>query len=301
MKFIDWEAYKKGLQQLKETTGENAANPPSPPRPIKVAEPPDQGAELLREQAQNAAQTARKLAAGNVGIHLGDLKGGGDAPVADYHAQPLLAAFQKHEQLQQKLGERLTQNYRQRLNLQAQADKQASDLQGRRQLQQERATQQLQLQQHRQLLDAVTQKQPDEQKQPVKTAAANTQKPAAARRNYSQGRGRAVEQPFRIADTDGQTLKGYWNLTPDEAAQILQTAIDLGDQAQLDYVARLSGAGSANRQTTTAQVLTLRQKALNGSASARQRMAQLLSAIIPSLKGKKVIDGILNARYERRK
>ena len=46
--------------------------------------------------------------------------------------------------------------------------------------------------------------------------------------------------------------------------------------------------------------MALRQKAMSGNASARQRMVQLLTAIIPSLRGKKVIDGILDARYERR-
>lgn len=298
MKFIDWEAYKKGLQQLKNANEAEPKTAPPQPKPTATAMPNDEGAELLKQQTHQAEQTARKFAAGNIGIHLGDVQGRGDAPVADYEPQPMFASFQKHAQLQRQLGDRLSQNYRQRLTLQSQADKQAAELEGRRQLQQERADLQLKQQQHRQLFDAAVQQEPEAQKQNTQPATKTQSKSTTVRKTYNTGRGRSAEQPFRIADTDGQTLKGYWNLTPDEAAQILQTAIDLGDQAQLDYVAQLSGADSANRQTTTAQVLSLRQKALNGNASARQRMAQLLSAIIPSLKGKKVVDGILNARYE---
>lgn len=299
MKMIDWEAYRKGLDELKKSTTDEPTAANAKPRLPASANTSDPGAELLRQQARQAGVVARNLAAGSVGLHLGDLAGGGDAPVADYNEKPVFEDFNKHDQLLRLLGDRLTQNYRQRLTLQDKADRQAAETTARRLLQNERAAQQLSLQQHRQLLDAAISTPAAAQKAAEKTA--KTGASTAARRTSTTGWTLASERPYRIADTDGQTLRGYWNLTPDEAAQILQTAIDLGDQAQLDYVARLMGAGTANRQTTSAQVMSLRQKALNGNASARQRMVQLLSAIIPSLKGKKLIDGILNARYERRR
>lgn len=297
-KMIDWEAYRKGLRELEKsgTPPDTLNHQPRLPPPDNQADP---GTELLRQQARNAGQTARSLAAGNVGLHLGDLLGAGDAPVADFNEKPVLEAFGKHDQLMRLLGDRLTQNYRQRLTLQDKADRQAAETTARRLLQNERAAQQLSLQQHRQLLDAATYKVPEPQQEAKKRNGTQPRGTTAAK-STGTARHRAGEQPFRIADTDGQHLMGYWNLTPDEAAQILQTAIDLGDQAQLDYVSRLTGGSATNRQTTTAQVMALRQKAMSGNASARQRMVQLLTAIIPSLRGKKVIDGILDARYERR-
>ena len=299
MKMIDWEAYRKGLDELKKSTTDEPTAANAKPRLPASANTADPGAELLRQQARQAGVVARNLAAGSVGLHLGDLAGGGDAPVADYKEKPVFEAFSKHDQLQRLLGDRLTQNYRQQLSLQAMADRQAAADEARAQRQLAHDAQLLKQQQHRLLLEAASSTPAAAQKAAEKTA--KTGASTAARRTSTTGRTLASERPYRIADTDGQTLRGYWNLTPDEAAQILQTAIDLGDQAQLDYVARLMGAGTANRQTTSAQVMSLRQKALNGNASARQRMVQLLSAIIPSLKGKKLIDGILNARYERRR
>lgn len=299
MKMIDWEAYRKGLDELKKSTTDEPTAANAKPRLPASANTSDPGAELLRQQARQAGVVARNLAAGSVGLHLGDLAGGGDAPVADYNEKPVFEAFNKHDQLQRLLGDRLTQNYRQQLSLQAMADRQAAADEARAQRQLAHDAQLLKQQQHRLLLEAAISTPAAAQKAAEKTA--KTGASTAARRTSTTGRTLASERPYRIADTDGQTLRGYWNLTPDEAAQILQTAIDLGDQAQLDYVARLMGAGTANRQTTSAQVMALRQKAMSGNASARQRMVQLLTAIIPSLRGKKVIDGILNARYERQR
>lgn len=111
-KMIDWEAYRKGLRELEksETQPDVANHQPRLPPPDNQTDP---GTELLRQQARNAGQTARSLAAGNVGLHLGDLLGAGDAPVADFNEKPVLDAFGKHDQLLRLLGNRLTQNYRQ--------------------------------------------------------------------------------------------------------------------------------------------------------------------------------------------
>lgn len=286
-RLIDWDAYRNLQQQLKEANPQPTSNTPN--HETDFQPPADNGTELLARQVQESASRLRTQALGNLGMQLGNLQGQGLAPVQREDPQPLLSAFKRHDQLREKLGDRLDQQYRQRLSLDAQHQKLLSE----QLLQQQKGEQQLQ----KQLLEAAT----NQTSETETSQSLPDTKPATPHRRTASGRGRTADRPFRIADTDGSTIKGYWNLTPDTAAQILQTAIDLGDQAQIDYVTRLAGTGSsADRKTTTARLMALQQKALMGNADARQRMASLLSAIIPSLRGKKVIDGILKANYSRK-
>lgn len=302
---IDWEAYKQGLRQLgtdgkaEEPAADPATTANSPREPTPPA--PDPGAELLARQASEARQQAQAWAWGSVGRHLGNLQGEGLAPThAEPEPQPPMAANRHLAELQRLLGERLHQNYQQRLKMDGDAQRRADQRQLQLDLNRQASGQAMQRQQQRQLFQAATQTLVSDPKAEA-AAEARAASAKAAKRQGGSGNRRKVEMPYSIADTDGKQVFGHWNLTADEAAQVLQTAVDLGDQAQLDYVAHLAGAdGNADRKATTARLLSLQQKALMGNADARQRMVRLLSAILPSLKGKRVIDGILEQRYVNR-
>lgn len=295
---IDWGAYKQGLAQLNSMN--HSAQPPSADIGNRARDhpPADEGTAELQKLADRQQKVAETLALGNVGQHLGDWQGRGLAPVKDDDGTKMVFdAMAHHDQLQRLLGERLHQNYSQRLKLGADADQQKTDNELKMGLQQLKGEQELQRLQHRQLFDAAVQTMVDDPKPP--TAPKTPEKTTVVRRTQGS-RGKSADKPFVIADTDGRQVFGHWNLTTDEAAQVLQTAIDLGDQAQLDYVSRLVGTDAgADRRTTTARLMALQQKALMGNADARQRMVQLLSAIIPSLKGRNVIDGILRPKYQK--
>lgn len=294
-KLIDWDAYKQGMEQLANTpVAETMPNERGrSPTPL-----PADGIDLLAEQTDTAADTARIVAMGHLGKQLGATQGQGDAPVQEEPAEPVFTAMKHHADLQRQLGNRLAENYRQHFRLEGQ--NLANE--ARRDLQQLKGDQQLQRQQQHDVLLASTQTATNSQGSSSgdfnqQLVADKPAPKAATHRGLVQ---RGANAPFRITDTDGQTVRGHWYLTPDEAAQVVQTAMDLGDQAQLDYVARLVGAEQGtDRQETSARLMALQQKALMGNADARMRMTQLLSAIIPSLKGRKLIDGILNSRYQK--
>ena len=104
---------------------------------------------------------------------------------------------------------------------------------------------------------------------------------AAGRGAGSRGAGGGNDR-YSIADTDGRSVRNMWVVSADEAAQIIQTAIDLGNDAQLDYIGGLVGAKDHSRRVSVRARLLLNQGMKSGSAG-HARTAPAASAIIPSL------------------
>ena len=263
---------------------------------------------VRRTDAERAAADVAVSAAADLGKSVGDLQGKGLPPVGR-NAPLLLPAMNRYDALRERYGGELRHLYDDRLR---QGERRAA---GNLQQNLLRQRGELTLENHLQqrLLDAATTSESVVNAQGtslfdsgVKRDAVLTDRGGRGGRGGSAagrgGRGAGGgNDRYSIADTDGRSVRGMWVVSADEAAQIIQTAIDLGNDAQLDYIGRLVGAKDHSRKGVSVRAQLLLNQGMKSGSAGHARTAQLLSAIIPSLRGKRVIDGILRRCYVGRR
>ena len=231
-------------------------------------------------------------------LALGDLTGKGDVNVSPSEMPAIIREQERQTQRKEQQTAVLQQqqeNLRLKLNHKENLQKQ-----------QQTATRQLQL--DKTAADAALKKelQSDKHQHQLKLAEIHASTKSAAKNSPTTKETQKTHAPlaltpFHITDTDGKQVHGYWSISPDTASQLIQTAIDLGDAAQMDYIRKLTGANpNADRRSVSAKALVLQNRMVSGQMGARSRMMALLSAIIPSLRGKGLIDGLLEASYVKR-
>jgi hypothetical protein len=263
---------------------------------------------VRRTDAERAAADVAVSAAADLGKSVGDLQGKGLPPVGR-NAPLLLPAMNRYDALRERYGGELRHLYDDRLR---QGERRAA---GHLQQNLLRQRGELTLENHLQqrLLDAATTSKSVVNAQGTSLFDSGVKRDAVLMgRGGGGGRGGSAagrggrgagggNDRYSIADTDGRSVRGMWVVSADEAAQIIQTAIDLGNDAQLDYIGRLVGAKDHSRKGVSVRAQLLLNQGMKSGSAGHARTAQLLSAIIPSLRGKRVIDGILRRCYVGRR
>lgn len=254
---------------------------------------------VRRTDAERAAADVAVSAAADLGKSVGDLQGKGLPPVGR-NAPLLLPAMNRYDALRERYGGELRHLYDDRLR---QGERRAA---GHLQQNLLRQRGELTLENHLQqrLLDAATTSKSVVNAQGTSLFDSGVKRDAVLTGGGRGGRGGSAgggNDRYSIADTDGRSVRGMWVVSADEAAQIIQTAIDLGNDAQLDYIGRLVGAKDHSRKGVSVRAQLLLNQGMKSGSAGHARTAQLLSAIIPSLRGKRVIDGILRRCYVGRR
>jgi hypothetical protein len=266
---------------------------------------------VRRTDAERAVADVAVSAAADLGKSVGDLQGKGLPPVGR-NAPLLLPAMNRYDALRERYGGELRHLYDDRLR---QGERRAAGhLQQNLLRQRGKLTLENHLQQR--LLDAATTSKSVVNERGTSLFDSGVKRDAVltdrggrgGRGGGGGGAGRGGRggvgggnDRYSIADTDGRSVRGMWVVSADEAAQIIQTAIDLGNDAQLDYIGRLVGAKDHSRKGVSVRAQLLLNQGMKSGSAGHARTAQLLSAIIPSLRGKRVIDGILRRCYVGRR
>jgi hypothetical protein len=254
---------------------------------------------VRRTDAERAAADVAVSAAADLGKSVGDLQGKGLPPVGR-NAPLLLPAMNRYDALRERYGGELRHLYDDRLR---QGERRAAGHLQQNLLRQ-RGEQTLENHLQQRLLDAATTSKSVVNAQGTSLFDSGVKRDAVLTGGGRGGRGGSAgggNDRYSIADTDGRSVRGMWVVSADEAAQIIQTAIDLGNDAQLDYIGRLVGAKDHSRKGVSVRAQLLLNQGMKSGSAGHARTAQLLSAIIPSLRGKRVIDGILRRCYVGRR
>ena len=107
-----------------------------------------------------------------------------------------------------------------------------------------------------------------------------------------------------MSEKGENNLSGQWTLNAQQAATLVQTALEQKGSPYAQLAANaldMNEAEAAQPQKIQHRVQQLLTQSHAGNAQAQAKMEKLMQALVPALKGKGVVDGLLQSAYKSRK